>query len=78
MANLINLNLAQIAPYTPVRKENNQNTAVPIASTGICDDSSKQDMPKVSGSLLEAYMVRKNKQIAASDLRNQKVEWHND
>ncbi len=78
MANSVNLNLAQIAPYNPIRNEHKQNAAVPIASASLATSAQQEELPKVSGSLLEAYMVRKNQQIAAADLRNQKVEWHND
>ena len=57
------------------QKENvKQNNVTPV----IVDETKKQDLPKVSSSLLEAYMIKKSNKIAASELKDNKVVWKND
>ena len=77
MTNYININTVNVSPIFTSLKKGDKNVSQPIASTEL-SPSQASELPKVSGSLLEAYMVRKNSQIAASDIRTQNVEWHND
>lgn len=57
------------------QKENvKQNNVTPV----IVNETKKQDLPKVSSSLLEAYMIKKSNKIAASELKDNKVVWKND
>lgn len=57
------------------QKENvKQNNVTPV----IVNETQKQDLPKVSSSLLEAYMIKKSNKIAASELKDNKVVWKND
>ena len=75
MSNLIKLNLQKIASLQ--QQKNLQTGNTPIA-TNQNQEKETNSLPKVSSSLLNAYMIRKSKKIAASELRDNKTEWKND
>lgn len=57
-------------------QENKKNGATnSIVQNNVAEN---KNLPKVSSSLLEAYMVKKTNKIAASELKDNKIVWKND